>query len=131
MLRFRQFISLVALILNMTCAPFGFEFYPNPKVAEVLYEGDSTRWMNWIAVLSGAQPIQTAEGEVVIQTRSSFIMFEPDQTPNAFAYLQDELRAMGFNEDREYKIHTYDYPYGRVRIGACWKKHMRPGGLTH
>lgn len=119
--RFQLYVSLFTLILNVTCAPFKFGFDPNLEVAAILEEGDPERWMGWIAALSGAQPIQTAQGESVIRTRSSFVMFEPDLTPSAFIYLQDELGALGFREGRDYEIHTYAYPYGVRHPERNWK----------
>jgi len=90
-------------------------------VADILAETQMNRWVNWIAALSGEIPVETALGSGKIQTRSSFVLFEPDQNPNAFMFLQDELKDLGFTEGQDYEIHTYDFPYSARHADRNWK----------
>ncbi|MFW5713463.1 MAG: M28 family metallopeptidase, partial [Brevefilum sp.] len=51
----------------------------------------------------------------------SYVMFEPDQIPSAFQYLQDELGKMGFEEGKDFTVHTYDFPYEDRHRERNWK----------
>jgi hypothetical protein len=113
------FSSLICL--NLILSPLKSTGDYDPLIAEILNEGSQDRWVSWIAALSGAVPISTDLGEAVIQTRSSYVMFEPDQTPSAFQYVQDELQALGFKEGEDFLIHTYAYPYGERYPERNWK----------
>lgn len=93
----------------------------DPQVAALLDEMHPTRWVQWIEFLSGQRPVTTEFGAGRIRTRSSFVMFEPDQVPNAFQYVQDELSDMGFMPDEDFFIHTYAFPYGDRHPERNWK----------
>ncbi len=121
MVRLLRFIPLCAIFFSLICAPVRLNCAFNPLVAEILDEGEPARWVDWIAALSGARPIPTADGKAVIQTRSSFIMFEPAQEISAFTYLQDQLIQLGFKEGQDYEIHTYDFPFGDKYPERNWR----------
>ncbi len=87
----------------------------------MLGEASSSRWLHWMKALSGAEPIQTQNGEEKILTRSNLVLFEPDRTPSAFIYLLDELTKMGFTEGQDFHIHTYDFPYEDRHPERNWK----------
>lgn len=93
----------------------------NPIVNEILSGTNQNRWMEWIAALSGEMPIETSDGFGKILTRSSLVMFEPGDSPNAFIYLQTQLDSMGFIIDQDYEIHTYAFPYGDRYPERNWK----------
>jgi leucyl aminopeptidase len=123
MQRILQALSLAALVLASVAtpaaadSPCGYD----PLVADLLDQADQTRWVQWIAELSGAAPIQTAEGEAWITSRSSTILFEPQFNPSAFDYLQAELANLGFNEGEDFTIHTYNFPYSERHQDRNWK----------
>lgn len=116
-----RLIPFSLAFLSLILASTGVICDYDPLVADLLDEGSQDRWVDWIAALSGAEPIPTETGEAVISTRSSFVMFEPDQTPSAFQYLQEELTALGFTEGEDYTIHTYAYPYDDRYPERNWK----------
>ena len=116
-----KLISASMIVLSLLIAPADIDVAFDPLIAEILNEGEQERWINWIAELSGAAPIQTDNGEAVIRTRSSYVMFEPDQSPSAFTYLQDELNALGFTEGEDFTIHPYAYPFGDRYPERNWK----------
>ena len=107
-------LSLVALGLNLLVSPnlpfFAIQY--DPLVESILTETQPDRWLDWIASLSGEKPVKTAQGEGRILTRSSFVLFDPQRQPSAFDYLQEELGQLGFVKDQDFKIHTYNFPYG-------------------
>lgn len=49
------------------------------------------------------------------------MLFESGQEPNDFTYLQEQLSAMGFRKDRDFEIHTYDFPYADRHRERNWK----------
>jgi leucyl aminopeptidase len=91
----------------------------DPVVAAMLEESRQTRWLDWIAALSGAVPVRVGETSGRILTRDSLTMFDGGQSPNAFAYLQSELEALGLA--RHYDIHTYAFPYDNRYPERNWK----------
>jgi leucyl aminopeptidase len=93
----------------------------DPNVAAMLAEAQPSRWLGWIKALSGAEPIQTSYGSEKILTRSSLVLFEPDTSPSAFDYLQDELIELGFKKGQDFAIHTYAFPYGDRYPERNWK----------
>ena len=93
----------------------------HPDVADMLAETQQFRWVRWIEALSGVRPVKTSEGEGNILTRSSLVMFEPDQAPDAFTYLIETLQGMGFQENRDFEIHTYNFPYEDRHPDRNWK----------
>lgn len=113
------FASLICI--NLIVAPLKSTDEYDPLIAEILSEGSQYRWAKWIAALSGAEPISTDSGEAVIRTRSSYVMFEPNQSPSAFQYVQDELQALGLEEGEDFIIHTYAFPYGERYPERNWK----------
>lgn len=123
MLRILQSLSIAALILSALVSPAAADFQCgyDPLVAKLLDQADQARWVQWIAELSGAAPIQTAEGEVTITSRSSYILFEPNYQPRAFDYLITELEQLGFEERSDFVIHTYDFPYSESHQERNWK----------
>jgi len=123
MLQALHSLSIAAIVLAALIAPpiSNVQCGYDPLIADLLAQADQARWVQWIAELSGAEPIQTPEGEAVISSRSSLILFEPDQRPTAFDYVISELEQMGFAENRDYIIHTYDYPYDEALQERNWK----------
>lgn len=121
MLRFLYILSAFLLILNHIFMPSTMSCDYNPVVADLLAETRQDRWIDWIAALSGAQPVKTDEGEGWIRSRSSYVLFEPDRAPSAFNYLQDELAAMGYVKGVDFEIHTYDFPYAERHAERNWK----------
>ncbi len=121
MSKFLLFFLLSLTSISLVLSPAGFTCEYDPWVAEILSAGDQDRWVGWIAALSGAAPIPSDSGDSIIRTRSSYVMFEPDQTPSAFTYLQEELAALGFTEGEDFTIHTYAYPYGERYPERNWK----------
>lgn len=93
----------------------------DPLVAEILSQMDSARWMEAIAILSGAQPVNTSQGEARIKTRSNLVMFEDGPTLSAFTYLKDTLKSFGFRQDLDFEVHTYDFPYSDQHRSRNWK----------
>ena len=93
----------------------------DPIVADILSETQSSRWITWIAELSGEKSVKFSSGEGRIRTRSSFVMFEPDQGPGAFEYLRENLMGMGFKEGQDFEVHTYNYPYEDRYPERNWK----------
>ncbi len=121
MLRFLQVFSLAALFLASLGGPTTQDCGYDPRVAQILNQTDQSRWVQWIAELSGAAPIQTDDGEAWIKTRSSFVLFEPNRAPSAFTYLKSELNKLGYREDKDFIVHTYDFPYGSRYPDRNWK----------
>lgn len=123
MLRIIQALAAASLILAMPVSPAAADFQCgyDPLVADLLAQADQARWVQWIAELSGAEPIQTTEGEATISSRSSTILFEPNYKPSAFDYLITELEQMGFGERSDFVIHTYDFPYSEKHQARNWK----------
>ncbi len=93
MIKIVQSISIIAIILATLVAPpnLDCDCGYDPLVADLLDQASQARWVQWIAELSGAEPIQTESGEAVITSRSSHILFEPSYKPSAFDYLINEL----------------------------------------
>ena len=121
--RILQSLIAAALILTSVTGPAAADFQCgyDPLVANLLGQADQARWVQWIAELSGAASIQTAEGEAVIRSRSSYILFEPQYKPSAFDYLQAELENLGFSEGADFTIHTYNFPYSEKHQERNWK----------
>ena len=118
---FRSIILTLTLLAVLWLPASGATCGFNPLVAEILSLGEQDRWVNWIAELSGANPILTNDGEAFIQTRSSYVMFEPSHEPSAFTYIQNELINLGFAAGRDFWVHTYAYPYGNRYPERNWK----------
>ena len=123
MLRIVHSFSVIAIILASLVVPPNLDCQCgyDPLVADLLDQASQARWVRWIAELSGAEAIQTADGEGNITSRSSNILFEPGYKPSAFDYLIDELEKMGFAENTDYVIHTYDFPYSEKHQERNWK----------
>ena len=121
MSQFLRFTLLSFISISLILSPAGFTCEYDPLVAEILSAGDQDHWVGWIAALSSAAPIPSDSGDTIIRTRSSYVMFELDQTPSAFTYLQEELTALGFTEGEDFTIHTYAYPYGDRYPERNWK----------
>lgn len=121
--RILQSLIAATLILASVAAPAAADFQCgyDPLVADLLNQADQARWVQWIAELSGAAAIPTTEGEAVIKSRSSSILFEPQFKPSAFDYLQAELENLGFSEGADFTIHTYDFPYSEKHQERNWK----------
>jgi leucyl aminopeptidase len=121
--RILQSLSIAALILLALVSPAAADFQCgyDPLVADLLDQADQARWVQWIAELSGAAPIQTADGEATITSRSNHILFEPNYQPSAFDYLIAELEQLGFEERSDFIIHTYDFPYSEKHQDRNWK----------
>ena len=110
-------LILTGLALTPVNQPLAYD----PSVMSILGDMDQVRWMDWIAAFSGEKPIQTAQGEGRIRTRSSFVMFEPNTNPNAFTYLQETLMQLGFKPGIDFEVHTYDFPYSERHWERNWK----------
>jgi leucyl aminopeptidase len=110
-------ILLGVIWLPVSGATCGYD----PLVVEILSLADRERWVNWIAELSGAEPVPINNGEAFIQTRSSYVLFEPGDDLSAFTYIQNELVNLGFIPGRDFTIHTYAYPYGDRHPERNWK----------
>ncbi len=121
MSHFLQSLVLAAILLASLGQPTTPDCGYDPRVAQILAEMDQSRWIQWIAELSGAAPIQTDSGEAWIKTRSSFVLFEPGREPSAFTYLKSELIKLGFTEGIDFIVHTYDFPYGDRYPDRNWK----------
>ena len=120
--RFISTLILSSFLLGMVWFPAkGGACGYDPLIAEMLAQGEKDRWVNWIAELSGARPILTDEGEAYIQTRSSYVLFEPGPEPSAFDYIQSELVNLGFVSGRDFSVHTYAYPFGDRYPERNWK----------
>jgi len=114
-------LSAAILVLNNLSTPPAANCDHDPVVADLLAETRQNRWIDWIAHLSGEQPVQTAKGEGRILSRSSYVLFEPDQIPSAFNYLQEELANMGYVKGKDFEVHTYDFPYAEKHAERNWK----------
>lgn len=121
MTKFLRLIPIGLILMHLLSAPSGIKCELDPTVADTLAESEQSRWFDWIAALSGAEPVQIGTGEGWIRTRSSFVMFEPDHVPSAFTYLQEELTYLGFVKDRDFEVHTYDFPYEDRHKERNWK----------
>jgi leucyl aminopeptidase len=121
MTNLRSLFALSLLFINLISSPGVSTCKYDPFVAEMLNETSPSRWLAWVRALSGADPIQTENGMEKILTRSSLVLFEPDQKPSAFDYLLDELRGLGFEEGPDFHIHTYAFPYGDRYPQRNWK----------
>lgn len=121
MLRTLQSIILTTILIASLGQPTAPECGYSPQVAEILAQTEQSRWVQWIAELSGAVPIQTDSGEAWIKSRSSFILFEPGREPSAFTYLKSKLNSLGFSEGKDFIVHTYDFPYGNRYPARNWK----------
>ncbi len=119
-LPFRFLLSFI-LITGLTIQPQAYTCEEDPRVESLLDEMHQVRWVHWIRALSGDLPVTTESGSGRILTRSSLVMFEPDQIPSAFQYLQDELEEMGFISGEDFSIHTYDFPYEDRHWERNWK----------
>lgn len=115
---FSGWVMIQLLFFPLHASPTGEQ---DPIINEILSESSQTRWLDWIAALSGEVPIQTAQGEERILSRSSLILFEPSYSPSAFDYLERELIALGFHKGVDYEIHTYDFPYSESYADRNWK----------
>ena len=115
------FLTLSLLSLTLLFSPLASSCDYDPFVSEMLAETKPSRWLAWMKALSGAEPIQTEKGSEKILTRSSLVLFEPDRTPSAFDYLQEELISMGFIRGKDFEIHTYDFPYEDRHPERNWK----------
>jgi len=112
---------LVLLLIPQFSASAELRADKDPIVAEILTEADQNRWIDWIAALSGAEPVHTSTGNGKILSRSSYILFEPDHVPSAFIYIQDELEGLGFKKGLDFEVHTYDFPYSEQHRERNWK----------
>jgi len=110
-------ILLASLILQ----PQAFACEEDPHVQALLDQMNQPRWVDWIGALSGERMVTTHYGEGRILTRSSYVMFEPDQIPSAFQYLQDELEEMGYHPGEDFFIHTYAFPFEDRHPERNWK----------
>jgi leucyl aminopeptidase len=117
----KSFVIFSIISFNLIFSSFVGNCDYDPLVSEILNEANPSRWINWIKALSGAEPIQTQNGEEKILTRSSLVLFEPDRSPSAFDYLKDELTSMGFEEGKEIQIHTYNFPFDDRYPERNWK----------
>ena len=113
--RLLLFLSVTGLFFLQSLVTF------DPVVAAMLEESRQDRWMDWIATLSGAEPVRVDEVDGRILTRDSLTMFDGAQSPNAFSYLQSELNALGFSSDENYEVHTYAFPYDSRYPERNWK----------
>jgi leucyl aminopeptidase len=93
----------------------------NLFVVEMLAEMQQMRWVHWIEALSGERPVSTSEGDGKILTRSNLVMFEPDRAPDAFTFIVETLQDMGFKDNQDYEIHTYNFPYEERHPERNWK----------
>lgn len=110
----------VMLLMSFTPSPrINAQF--DPLVAEILSESQQDRWLDWIKALSGETSIYTDAGETRIMTRSSLVMFEENELPSAFTYLQDELHHLGFKPGEDFETHTYAFPYAERHPDRNWK----------
>ena len=116
-------LSAVVIGFNLLLSPIraSSTIHYDPLVQSILMETQPDRWLNWIAALSGEKPVVTADGEGRILTRSSFVLFDPQRKPSAFDYLQEELTQLGFVEGQDFKVHTYNFPYGDRYPEKNWK----------
>lgn len=121
MTKFIHILSAVVLLLTHISASSTTSCDYDPVVADLLTETRQDRWIDWIASLSGEQPVQTNKGEGRIRSRSSYVLFEPDRIPSAFNYLQEELAAMGYVKGKDFDVHTYDFPYAERHAERNWK----------
>jgi leucyl aminopeptidase len=110
-------LSPIAVIAQTDTPSCGYD----PRVAALLADSDSDRWVQWIAELSGDKPVRTPDGDAVITTRSSQALFDPAYEPSAFSYLKTELIDLGYSEGIDFTIHTYDYPYEDRHPERNWK----------
>ena len=117
----KSLLAFGIISFNIIFAPAALNCDYDPLVSEMMAEAKPSSWLSWMRKLSGAEPIQTPEGEMLIKTRSSLVLFEPDRSPTAFDYLQGELISMGFIEGRDFQIHTYDFPYEDRHPERNWK----------
>ena len=109
------------IIASLILQPQTYACNEDPRVAALLSEMRQNRWVNWIGYLSGEWEVKTDSGEGRIQTRSSFVMFEPDQVPSAFQYIQEELEELGYEAEEDFTVHTYDFPYAERHRERNWK----------
>ena len=114
-------VLLPLILASLILQPQVYTCDADPNVKALLDEMNQSRWIQWIGALSGKWPVSTKSGEGRILTRSSFVMFEPDEGPNAFQYVQEELEDMGFAAGEEISIHTYAFPYGDRYPERNWK----------
>lgn len=121
MANIKSLLALGIIIINLLFSPFELTCEYDPLVSEIITKANPSSWLSWMRELSGAEPIQTPEGEKIIKTRSSLVLFEPDRSPTAFDYLLDELVRMGFEEGQDFQIHTYDFPYDDRYPERNWK----------
>ena len=114
-------IILTLMLLAGSVLPVNGDCTYHPVVADILSETQISRWTTWIAELSGEKSVNLSSGEGRILTRSSFVMFEPDQELSAFDYLKEVLIEMGFKEGQDFEVHTYNYPYEDRYPERNWK----------
>ena len=116
-------LSAVVIGFNLLLSPIraSSTIHYDPLVGSILMETQPDRWLNWIAALSGEKSVVTADGEGRILTRSSFVLFDPQRKPSAFDYLKEELTQLGFVEGQDFKVHTYNFPYGDRYPEKNWK----------
>ncbi|MFN2305177.1 MAG: M28 family metallopeptidase [Anaerolineales bacterium] len=117
---FQSLLMGIIIFTNFFPAP-GIDFQYKPLVAEMLSESQQNRWLGWIKPLSGESKIQTEWGDSRILTRSSMVMFEANQTPSAFTYIQDQLKVLGFKQGEDFQVHTYAFPYDARHSDRNWK----------
>jgi len=78
MVYIKSLMTWSIISFNLIFSSFVGDCDYDPLVSEILNEANPSRWINWIKALSGAEPIQTQNGEGKILTRSSLVLFEPD-----------------------------------------------------
>lgn len=70
----------------------------DPQVAALLEELDQDSWVNWIRLLSGAEPVEMNGETYTIQTRFTENLFNGDPDARAFEFVADQLRQWGYQD---------------------------------
>lgn len=120
---------LAALVLTMgglsgslLSQPRGCRY--NPDTAVLLSNTSADAWMNWIASLSGAQPVRIGGRVTTIHTRYTPALFLGQ--PSAFDYVREQVLAMGYAESQ---VEAQDYTFE----GRTWRNLIvtLPGSGPH
>lgn len=83
----------------------------DPQVEALLRDLEQDDWAHWIELLSGEAPVELADDTFTILTRDSESMFNGNPKARAYAFVLDQLRQWGYQDDLDLFEHEY-HPIG-------------------
>jgi hypothetical protein len=83
---------------------FACEF--SPVTAQILARTSADQWIDWIASLSGAQPVTIGGEETLISTRYSPAMFDGNPKARAMEYVMEQVHS--WYPPEQITLHDYE-----------------------